>query len=219
MKQDSPDSLTFELMDTLLDDYAKEEQSKGPGPWERWSFAIGLLGAGVGLLIGTLLGNATGPFVVKVGLAVEISGFAISLLLMVIREWRSFRHARRTYAIELDHDYGYYRALVDKLRAFPLEQREARLRYVRDRKQVMHYRMGLFTGGVEKLGIIPLLVGLYLQFKDLDGDWSSLQQINAVQGLLIWALFLCYAVGWHMVRLKSRVDAYELLLAEANCRS
>ena len=41
MKQDPLDPLTFEFMDTLLDDYAKQELSKGIGPWERRSFAIG----------------------------------------------------------------------------------------------------------------------------------------------------------------------------------
>jgi hypothetical protein len=209
--------LSFQLMNQMLDEYAKNESGKAAGPVERWAFCIGLLGAALGMLFGTLLGNALGLQIARIGLVVELAGLSLSLVLTTVREWNNFRHARRTYAFQLDHDYGFYREYVAKLRKFPLHEREARLRYIQGRKQHMVQRLGLFTGGIEKLGVIPLLLGLYLQFKDWRwGDWEALAQVNLVQGLLMWALFLCYAAGWYLIGLRSRVDAYELLLAEAN---
>lgn len=214
---ESPLPLSYQLMNNMLDDFMKKEFSPGAGRVERWAFRIGLFGAAVGMLLGMLFANATGLLFAKIGLWVEISGFGLSLLLMGVREWKNFRHARKAYASQLDHDYVLYQDFVAELRKFPMKDRESRLRYIRDRRQVMTHRLGVFTGGIEKLGVIPLLLGLYLQFKDWRwGDWDALAQVNLVQGLLIWALFLCYAAGWHLVALRSRIDSYELLLAEAN---
>lgn len=214
---DAKEQLTFQLMNSMLDDFMKKNFSPPAGTVERWAFRLGLLGAAFGMLSGVFLPNRTGLLLTNIGLSVEVAGFGVSLVLMAFREWNNFRHSRRTYAQELDHDYVLYREYVAALRKFPEKEREARLRYVRDRRQVMTQRMGLFLGGLEKLGVLPLLVALYIQFKDWEwGDWNALTQINAVQGLLIWALFLCYAAGWHLISLRSRIDAYELLLAEAN---
>ena len=74
-------------------------------------------------------------------------------------------------------------------------------------------------GGVERLGILPLLLALYLQFKDWEwGDWGMLAEVNLIQGLLIWALVLVYLSGWRLVRLHARVESYERLLIEARAQ-
>lgn len=206
-------------MNDMLEEFLSKDLSKAAGPVERWTFCIGLVGAGVGMLSGVLFPNETGLFLVRTGLLIEISGFAVSLGCMVAREWNNFRRSRKVYAQQLDHDFVLYRSYVAELRKFPERERASRLRYIRDRRQVMTYRLGLFAGGLEKLGVIPLLIALYLQFKDWQwGDWEAFAQVGLVQGLLIWALFLCYAAGWHVIGLRSRIDAYELLLAEANQR-
>jgi len=74
----------------------------------------------------------------------------------------------------LDADYVGYRQLVDWLCSFPPQEVARRQRYLRDRKATLGYRLGLFTGGMERLGVLPVLVVLYLQFKDWGfGDWES----------------------------------------------
>lgn len=203
-------------MDEMIDEFTESQKGVLPGPWERWSFAIGFLGAGAGMLFGVLLEGHFGVVAAIVGLVVELSGFALSLMLMVKREWRTFRYAKRTYARELDSDFRKYQQYVNALRRYPAIERGKRLRYILDRRRTLQHRLGLFSGGLERLGILPVIVVLYLQFKDWEwGDWSMLAEVNLVQGLLLWALLLGYAVGWYLIRLNVRVELYELLLAES----
>ncbi len=88
---------------------------------------------------------------------------------------------------------------------------------MRDRRTNMHDRLGLFTGGIEKLGFMPVLLALYLQLKDWRiGDWTVLSKITLIQGVLAFTLLLAFAMSWHLIRLRIRVQSYEQLLAEAN---
>ncbi len=81
----------------------------------------------------------------------------------------------------------------------------------------MHDRLGVFTGGMEKLGFMPVLLALYLQLKDWRfGDWAVLSKITLTQGVLAFILLFAFAMSWHLVRLRIRVQSYEQLLAEAN---
>ncbi|MCT8358620.1 hypothetical protein NLA05_20535 [Xanthomonas citri pv. anacardii] len=81
----------------------------------------------------------------------------------------------------------------------------------------MHDRLGLFTGGIEKLGFMPVLLALYLQLKDWRfGDWTVLSKITLIQGVLAFTLLFAFAMSWHLIRLRIRVQSYEQLLAEAN---
>ncbi|KAF1722452.1 hypothetical protein CSC75_03120 [Pseudoxanthomonas wuyuanensis] len=77
----------------------------------------------------------------------------------------------------------------------------------------MSERMGLLLGGIQRLGILPLLVALYLQFRNWEwGDWTSAFDVNLVAGLLIWTMLLLYAGGWFLVGLRFQLDAYVSLL-------
>ncbi|MFB8922685.1 hypothetical protein QSH46_004655 [Xanthomonas arboricola pv. juglandis] len=88
---------------------------------------------------------------------------------------------------------------------------------MRDRRTNMHDRLGLFTGGMEKLGFMPVLLALYLQLKDWRfGDWTVLSKITPIQGVLAFTLLFAFAMSWHLIRLRIRVQSYEQLLAEAN---
>ena len=208
--------LTFELLDGKVDEYIKETEDAPPGSVERWSFALGLFAAGLASLIGTLVGGWTGVHILRVGLIVELSFFGIAMVMFIRRNLSMFHAAKRNYARELDHDYGQYLGFVQWLRSYEPEELARKLRYIRGRKGSMTYRLGLLTGGIERLGVLPLLVALYFQFKDWEfGDWQVLGHVNFAGGLLLWALLLLYLGGWWLIRLKTRLDTYEVLLAEA----
>jgi hypothetical protein len=150
-------------------------------------------------------------------LVVELAGLGISLILQVRRELPQFSKPHASFAKQLERDFHRYQAIVQTLRRFPAGLREQRQRYITDRRSTMHERLGLFTGGMERLGIMPVLLALYLQFKDWRwGNWAALADVTLMQGLLIWALLFSYAVSWHLIRLRNRVMAYERLLVEAN---
>ena len=211
--------LTFSALNTMFDDYRVHFRTPGPGRWERWSLWAGLAGAAVALTVGLLFEGSLALYVVLAGLVVELSGLGLSVLLGLIRDWQSLRHPQRELARDLDHDFDLWSGYVANIRKFPIIDRERLLRYVRDRRSVMASRTGLLVGGVERLGILPLLLALYLQFKGWEwGDWEALADVNLVQGLLIFALVLVYLVGWRLIGLRARVEGIEQLLTEASAR-
>ena len=210
-----PAMVTFDDLSEKVNDYIQRAGDTSPGKGERWSFATVFFAAGLGILFGQLVDGVTGLVVACGALVIECVAVVTYLVLMIRREWKGFRHAHRSFAKELDRDYVIFHEYVSWLRQFPDAEIGRRLRYVRDRKQMMSHRLGLFTGGLERLGVLPLIVVLYLQFKDWTfGDWGALSNVNLLGGLLLWALLLAYAVAWFLVRLRTRLDAYEAMLAE-----
>jgi hypothetical protein len=208
--------LDFERMDEMIDAYAAATKGSLPGRAERYAFVIGVVGTVLALVTSVLSSQYLSVWWAVGGVAVELAGFTVFLALFLKREWRSFRNSRRDYAIELDRDFGKYMGYVRKLRNYPRNQRDRLLRYIHARRKVMHSRMGLVTGGMERLGVIPLLAALYLQFKDWRlGDWAALGKVTFIQGFLAVSLLVIYVASWGLILLYSRTEAYELLLIEA----
>lgn len=186
------------------------------GRWERGSFLMGLAAAALAVSIGRLVPGRLGAWLVFACVVIELATLAVSCWLSLRRHWPSFRHPARTFAHELDADFVHHRRLVAALRRFPSAQLEARLRYLRVRRQSMQQGLNLFTGGLERLGILPVIGVLYLQFRDWRwGDWTRLADVNLLEALLIWMLLLVYVAGWQLVMVHRRTAVYEALLAEA----
>lgn len=187
----------------------------------RFLFWSGLGGAGFVLAMAALYSVGWLParyllVFVQVGLIVEVGGFGSSVLLTMILEVPKLLNARQHHAEEMDVEFRRYREMIAWLRRFSVSDRSQRLRFVRGLRSGIAYRMGLLLGGLERLGMLPMLVGLYLQFKDWRwGDWDALLELNLVGGLLVWAIILLYGMGWLVVGLKVRLDTYELLLSES----
>jgi len=116
----------------------------------------------------------------------------------------------------MDFVFAYWRELVAELCGFPRAQREEMLRFASALRDRMNERMGLVYGGFQRLSIFPVLVALYLQFRNWKwGDWASAFDVNLVAGLLIWMMVLLYAAGWLLIGLRTRVDTYVNLLESA----
>lgn len=208
--------LTFERMDEMIDAYAAATKGSLPSRTERYAFVIGLAGTFFALVTSGLSPRYLPVWWAVGGVVVELAGFTLFLVLFLKREWRIFRNSKRDYAIELDRDFGKYMGYVKQLGEYPRNQRDRLLRYIQARRKIMHFRMGLVTGGMERLGVIPLLAALYLQFKDWRfGDWAALGEVTFVQGSMAVALLLIYVASWVLILLYSRTEAYELLLIEA----
>lgn len=76
--------------------------------------------------------------------------------------------------------------------------------------------MGLFYGGLQKLGPFPVLVALYLQFRNWEwGDWAGAYHFNLVGGLLIFVVVMMYLMGWVLVAMRTRLNTYVSLLEAA----
>lgn len=211
------EDLSFPSLSAAMARYSEVTEQSRAGRIERWSFAIGLLGAGVGMLFGTLLEGKASLYWAVAGLTVELAGLLVWVGLTIKRELPGIRRPYADHAKQMEQEFYQYQAIVAALRKFPLEQRRRREAFMHDRRTNMHERLGLFTGGMEKLGIMPVLLALYLQLKDWRwGDWTVLSKITLMQGVLAFLLLFAYALSWHFIRLRVRVQSYEQLLAEAN---
>jgi hypothetical protein len=211
-------ALSFAFLDEKVSQFAKDTDiDERPGKLERWSMAVGWIGGGVGLVVVKVLSGRLALLLSVTALVVELVGLGIGVAFLIRRELRSFRRPHAQFSRELDQAYGFYRELVTSLSTFPKAELQRRLRYLKARKATLMYRTGLFTGSMERLGVLPILVALYVQFKDWEfGNWASLwANVHLVGGLLLWALLLAYMGSWWLIRLRSRLDVYEALLDEA----
>jgi hypothetical protein len=194
-----------------------------PSQVEKWSFRLGLAAAGVGLLVAaaspSVIPLIQAAVVTSICLLIEVGGFIVGGVLTAKREWRQYAKPRLSHAEEMDGEFNHWRTLIESLREFPRNQREERLRFVTALRQGMTERMGLMYGGLQRLGPFPVLIALYLQFRNWKwGDWAGAFDVNLVGGLLIFAMILMYAVGWMLMGIRTRLDTYVNLL-EAALRS
>lgn len=208
--------LTYALIEKKIDKYLEDVGDDTPGIIERLTLGTVMVSCGPLLLATQFLRSRTGVLVLGVSTILLLIALAIGVFLVVRREWRTFYRAHDKLSRELDRDYEQWRELVAAMRRFSRAELARRLRYLSSRRSSLSYRLGLVTGSVQRLGILPVLAILYLQFKDWRfGDWQAFGQVNLLGGLLLWALFLTYLLSWWVVGLGTRWDAYEALLIEA----
>lgn len=213
-----PKPLSFALLDETVSRYADETASgERTGKWERWSMMAGFAAGGVGFVLAKILAGRPALVLVSTALAMELIGLGVWLAFMIRREWRDLQKPHAQYARELDQSYATYRVLASALGTFPQVELQRLLRYLKARRNSLAYSTGLLSGNLERLGLLPLLAMLYVQFKGWRfGDWTSLWgSVHLVGGLLLWAIFLAYLVSWWLVRLRLRLDVYQAFLEEA----
>lgn len=149
-------------------------------------------------------------------LVIEVAGLGLSMALTLRRELPQLLRAKAQHAQEMDSEFADWQGLVAELRRYPRGAREARLRYVTSLRMSMGERLGMLFGGAERLGVFPVLIALYLQFRNWEwGDWAGAFDVNLIAGLLIWVIVLFYGMGWLLVSLRSRLDSYVRLLEES----
>ncbi|GAB3332011.1 hypothetical protein [Marilutibacter aestuarii] len=219
-RSEHAESLTFSWLYGRVQRYVSETKGPGPTRFERWSFWIAMAAAAIGFAIAQTwshwLPGEVAIWLVRACLAVELGGVALSLIGTLRRELPQFLRSRQVHADEMDLDFGKWRELALELQEFPAVERDARLRFVEELRSNMDRRMGLVFGSVQRLGVFPLLVALYLQFRDWTwGDWTSAFDVNLVEGILVFAMFVLYGTGWLLIGLRTRMDTYASVLRES----
>lgn len=210
------EQLTYALIEKEIDRYAKDVGDDKPGVVERLALGTAMVSWMPLLLAAQFVKSRTAALVLGACTVLLLVVLAVGMICFVRREWQTFHRRHDKLSRELDRDYDQWRELVTAVRRFPRSELARRLRYLSTRKSSLAYRMGLITGSVQRLGILPLLAILYVQFKDWRfGDWQAFGQVHMVGGLLLWALFVVYLGAWWLVGLGTRWDAYEALLIEA----
>ncbi len=210
--------LSFALLDEKVSRYVGATTSdERAGKWERWSMVAGFASGGAGFLLTKMVMGRPALVLLSIALVMELIGLGVWLVLRMRREWRDFKMPHAQYARELDQSYTSYRELALELNAFPQVELQRLLRYLKARRNSLAYSTGLLSGNLDRLGLLPVLAMLYVQFKDWTfGDWTSLwSSVHLVGGSLLWAIFLVYLGSWWLVRLRMRLDVYQAFLEEA----
>ncbi|WP_313341615.1 hypothetical protein [Stenotrophomonas sp.] len=210
-------TLTFSWLYEQVQAYTSTTIYPKASQLERWSLWVGVAATALGLSVAALSTSLVPPLwalkILKICLAVEVAGFVLSFVLMLSREGRQYINPRLTHAIEMDAAFHHWQMLVERLREYPKVERERRLRFVKDLRVGMIDRMGLMYGGLQKLGPFPVLIALYLQFRNWKwGDWAGAFDVNLVAGTLIAGLVMLYLMGWVLIGMRTRLDTYACLL-------
>lgn len=174
-----------------------------------WSMLIG--GALITFISALALPAQWAAALVWIGLAVEVAGGAY-LLFLQLRSMKIGR-LRQEFASELDFDFAAQLAIVAWLRSHDARELSDKLRFVRVRVDSITRKLGVLLGSVEKLGMLPVVVAVYLQFRDIKLAWPpTLNLAEFLLGLLVMGL---YAAGILGISLRLRLNLYEILLEEA----
>lgn len=206
--------LTFAALDARIEALPTSPSDAAAFPKKaKWGLFAAAVGALFGLLsIKLLPNNAMYTLVLAyTGLAVEIAGVVVAAISQIPKKWPTFANERRDFAEQLDFDLPHHLALVEWLRTFPLDQRETLSKFISYRHERMKERLPMLTGSIEKLGILPIVIALYLQFKDM--HWPP--HPSWVEIFLIFALVSGYWLSVMQISVRLRLQLYETLLSKA----
>ncbi|MGJ4728111.1 hypothetical protein [Luteimonas sp. SDU101] len=142
------------------------------------------------------------------GLILELSGFGVLSYRQIRDVAPEFRDAKRKFAMELDKGFDATEQTLAWIRSLPEDARDRRLAYIESRLQSMSQRYPIVFGPVDKLGLLPILVGVFVQ-------WQAIERVSVEVGLLAVFIFALYGMAIWMVRFRLQMQTYARLLAEA----
>lgn len=209
-------TLTFAALDAEIEALPEGPVSAFNTPrWARRLTLVGLAGM-IAAFVPSLLAQWLAPqpwmvWLARTGFAVTVAAFLPGLLRNLWVLVRDLRHHRAGMIAQFDHDVAQFRALATWLSGYPRETLESSLRYARMGHERLHSRLGMLLGGIDRLGLLPVLVSLFVLLR----NWQDLLELPvwlAVLGLLAPFLWL---VGWLGAEFSRRLQLYAFLCDEA----
>jgi hypothetical protein len=207
------EQLTFGALEKRIEEIPLAPAYRvSPNRRTRWGNGIGMVAGLTGVVIGkTLPASLPALVAVIVLVVIELVAFAVAwtadfpaLNLRPSKE-------RQEYAEALDHDLPHHLGLIAWLKAFPRERLEVMSAFAAHRLDRFQSKLPLLTGNMEKLGFLPLVAALFLQFRSMvahaHADWAEI--------ILIGALMLLYWLTMLQLGLRFRLELYDTLLKMA----
>lgn len=183
---------------------------------ERRALGAAFAGALVGFLGASFVPGAYGAWIGLLGLFVEVLGFVVWVSMSFGRDLRNLRLSRAQFAADIDADFVDYSGIVAWLRRQRLPDLELRLSFLCASKQRMSQKIGLLTGGLNRLGVLPVVAAVYFQVKDVSlADFGSITPPTFAGGLVGVSVIGLYVLGWWATAMVLRMDLYEALLSQA----
>lgn len=187
--------------------------------WQYWTDMVGGIGMIVGLLPSLLVVWYTPATwmlrLAQAGLAVTITGFFPGFARNLWSLCRSIKEGRQGFLVQWDHDYDAHQGLQIWLEGIPLETLARRRRFAAMIRDRMATKIGLLLGDLDRLGVLPLIVSIYLQVKAV---LSEGLEIPTWQVILALFVAITYLIGLWSAFLRTRIQLHESILEEALAR-
>jgi hypothetical protein len=146
---------------------------------------------------------------------ISFSVFLMALLPGIVRSYGVLGWTLWTWRADqvsqLDHDTPQFRTILTWLSQRPRTVLEEHQRVARLVLAQMSVKIGMFIGGLERLGVLPVLVSAYLFFR----NWDELMDMPYWQIMIGFGLILFYFVMMVANLKRIRLQLYESLLTEA----
>jgi len=146
---------------------------------------------------------------------ISFSVFLLALLPDMVRSYGLLGWTLWTWRADqvsqLDHDLPQFHTILAWLSERPASDLQEHQRMARLMLPQISAKIGLFTGGLERLGVLPVLVSAYLFFRN--GD--ELLDMPYWQLIIGFGLILFYFVMMVGNLKRIRLQLYESLLSEA----
>ncbi|WP_296246905.1 hypothetical protein [uncultured Stenotrophomonas sp.] len=115
---------------------------------------------------------------------------------------------------QLDHDREYFEYILDWLARFPETELNENERVARLSLTQLTAKIGLIAGGLDKLGVLPVVVSAFLFIR----QWSNPLAMPAWQAILSAFLVLLYFIAANSNLMRIRLQLCHSLLVEAGKR-
>jgi hypothetical protein len=176
---------------------------------------VGTLGVVMGLLPSVLI-KVMPPqmwmvFMARSGVWIALIAYAPGFVRGVWVAGRSMWKWKSEQPEQLDHDFVQFRDLAHEISRHSVEAISERLRFVQSGQARLQAKLSFFAGGVDRLGILPLLFAVGIQLKAYN-DAKELPLWQAALGLFFAVTYLIGIIG-QLMRL--RLQLYETVLTEA----
>lgn len=187
--------------------------------WKRALNVIGLLGLAAGLLPSLLIlffvPQDWMVWLARGGLVAMAVGWIPTAIWDVSVVARSFRKWRHEQADQLDHDFAEWHRLCEWIAGHPHDLLERHLRWLQMCQTRLATKLGFLAGGIEKLGILPVLIALAVQAR-IAASAPEIPKWQLILGLFAGSTYLIALLG-SLMRL--RMQLYEMALTEALTQS
>ncbi|MCD9085603.1 hypothetical protein [Stenotrophomonas sp. SY1] len=219
MKADCRQGLSFAALDQRLRDVPDGPAGALNTPqWLKVLHIVAFAGAVLGLapyFLAKWLGPAQWMvYVAKSGLIILYVAGLPSVLRNCGVMGLQFWHWRKGQAQQLDHDRTYFDHMLAWLTGFSASELTKAECVVRLHLGQLTAKIGFLAGGVERLGMLPVLVSMFLFIR----QWKDLLGMPAWQVVLGVFLILLYLVVSVANLMRIRLQLYQALLLEAEKR-
>ncbi|MES2490350.1 MAG: hypothetical protein V4607_11200 [Pseudomonadota bacterium] len=203
---EAPQILSFTAFDQRIASCLPNDYGPLVNKREKIGILILLVGALIAAISTIYLPSKIAVGFAIAGLAIEISGGLLAIISGAGKELKEMWNRRPIFAAQLDQESQGFNQIVAWLKTYPESALEEKLQFSRKRLEPLTKRSGFLLGGVERLGFLPVVVALYLQFRGF--TLTGPVDINTGGILLGLIILLLYFVGLWSISIRWQLEGY-----------